>query len=114
MPNSKELKEIAKTMHVKLTRKSPKQDKNVHKSDKELVKNITSKIKNIGKAPMCYKPTEAVAEKKLHNGKPCPKGEKRTKNYCVKELAPYDKEKTRWVRTVTPNKSTRITVVCPK
>ena len=115
MPNSPELKTLAKAVHVRLTRKSPRDSKHVPKSDKELLNEIKNKIKNLAKgSPACYKPTQAIAEKKLHNGKPCPKGETRTKNYCIKEIAPYDREKTRWVRTVTPNKQTRITVVCPK
>ena len=45
---------------------------------------------------------------------PCPKGQERTANYCVKKLSSYKKDKVEWVRTVSPNKKTRITIVCPK
>lgn len=62
----------------------------------------------------CAKSTVAVNKKTAHEGKPCPKGQERTANYCVAKLQPYDKKKTAWVRTVTPNPTTRITVVCPK
>lgn len=62
----------------------------------------------------CKKSTVAVAEKKKHEGKPCKKGEERTTNYCVKKLSPYKKDEVKFVRTISPNKKTRITIVCPK
>lgn len=62
----------------------------------------------------CKKSTVAVAEKKNHDGKPCKKGEERTANYCVKPMSPYKKKAVKWVRTISPNKKTLITIVCPK
>lgn len=64
--------------------------------------------------PTCKKSTIAVTEKKKHEGKPCKKGEERTANYCVKQLSTYKKEKVKFFRTISPNKTTRITIVCPK
>jgi hypothetical protein len=65
-------------------------------------------------SPRCKKPTVAINEKKAHNGSPCKKGEERTKNFCVKQMSPYDAKKTAWVRTISPNKNTRIAIACPK
>lgn len=64
--------------------------------------------------PKCKKSTVAVSEKKKHDGKPCKKGEERTANYCVKSMSPYKKDAVKWFRTISPNKNTRITIVCPK
>lgn len=64
--------------------------------------------------PQCKKSTVAITEKKAHHGKRCKKGEERTENFCVKPMSPYKKDKVKWYRTVSPNKNTRITIVCPK
>lgn len=112
---SSPIKELAKKYYVKLTRKSPGSDKRIPKPDSQLLRETESRIKNLARgAPLCKKPTIAVNEKMAHHGRPCRPGQERTASYCVKKLAPYKPESTRWVRSVSPNKETRITVVCPK
>lgn len=112
---SNPVKEFAKKYHVKLTRKSPHSEKRIPKPESQLLRETESRIKNYAKGgPLCRKPTVAINEKKAHHGFPCKSGEERTANYCVKKLQPYKAEQNRWVRTVSPNKNTRITVVCPR
>lgn len=105
----------ARAYHIKLTRKLPEQSKRVYKSEEQLKKEIKSRKLNwINGGPKCFRPTVAITEEKKHNGKPCKQGEERSTNYCIKELNAYDKSKTRWVRTLVPNPSTRVRIVCPK
>ncbi len=105
----------ARAYHIKLTRKLPAQGKRTYKSEEQLKKEIASRKKNWSKGgPKCFRPTVAITEEKKHNGRPCKKGEERTTNFCIKQLNPYDKDKTRWVRTLTPNKSTIVRIACPK
>lgn len=114
MPSNSTLEE-ARKYHVKLTRKLPNSPKRIYKSDKELKADIASRKTNWSKGgPKCFNPTVAIAEKKVHNGKKCPRGQDRMANFCVKEIQPYNKDKVKWYRTLIPNNSTRITIVCPK
>ena len=114
MPSNRTLEE-ARKYHVKLTRKLPNSPKRTYKSEEELKGDIAQRKTNWAKGgPKCYNPTVAVTEQKAHNGKKCPRGQERTANFCVKEIQPYNKDKVRWFRTLVPNKTTRITIACPK
>ena len=62
----------------------------------------------------CGRSTVTVNEEYRHNGKPCKKGEERTKNFCIKKLNSLNSDNVKWYRTVSPNKDTRITIACPK
>jgi hypothetical protein len=111
------IKDLAKQYSVTLTRKLPNSKKLISKGVGELVRETESRIKNWSKADKkdrCYKPTVAINEKYLHNNKPCKEKEERTKNFCVKKLNKVDEKKVKWERTLSPNKNTRITIVCPK
>ena len=111
------IKDLAKQYSVILTRKLPNSKKLISKGVGELVRETESRIKNWSKADKkdrCYKPTVAINEKYLHNNKPCKEKEERTKNFCVKKLNKVDEKKVKWERTLSPNKNTRITIVCPK
>ena len=111
------IKELAKQYSVKLTRKLPNSTKLISKGIGELVRETESRMKNwakVEKKDRCYKPTVAINEKYLHNNKPCKEKEERTKNFCVKKLKKIDTKTVKWERTLTPNKNTRITIVCPK
>jgi hypothetical protein len=108
-------KDKARKYYVKLTRKLPNSNKRVYKSEEQLQKEIANRRKNWNKGgPKCFRPTIAITEEKKHHGTPCKKGEERTANFCIKQLNVYDRDKTRWVRTLTPNNTTRIRVACPK
>ena len=111
------IKDLAKHYSVTLTRKLPNSTKLISKGVGELVRETESRIKNwskVDKKDRCYKPTVAINEKYLHNNKPCKEKEERTKNFCVKKLNKVDEKKVKWERTLSPNKNTRITIVCPK
>jgi hypothetical protein len=108
------IKNFAKKYYVKLTRKVPGEEKRIYKSEKELLRETEHRIKIWDKSPHCRKSTEVIAEKKLHKGKPCPVGQERTKNFCVKKMNPYVPEKTKWVRTISPRKDVRLTLACPR
>ena len=108
-------KDKARTYYVKLTRKLPDSNKRVYKSEEQLKREIANRKKNWSKGgPKCFRATVAITEEKKHHGNPCKKGMERTVNYCIKQLRVYEKDKTRWVRTLTPNTNTRIRVACPK
>jgi hypothetical protein len=93
----------------------PNSPKRTYKSEEELKADIAARKNNWAKGgPKCYNPTVAVNELKMHNGKKCPRRQERTANFCVKEIQPYNKDKVKWFRTLVPNKTTRITIVCPK
>jgi hypothetical protein len=114
MPSERTLEQAHK-YHVKLTRKLPNSPKRIYKSEDELKEQVTTRKKNWEKGgPKCYKPTMAIAEQKAHDGKKCPKGQERTRNFCVKEIEQYKKDNIRWFRTLTPNSKIRITIACPK
>ena len=112
--------QMAKIYRVKLTRKAPRTTRLVAKGVGELLNETGARMKNWAKVPnkdRCYKPTVAINEKYLHNDKPCKKPtEKRTKNFCVKKLikAKDEPKNIKWTKTLVPNKTTRITIVCPK
>ena len=112
--------QMAKIYSVKLTRKAPRTTRMVAKGVGELLNETSKRLKNWAKVPKqdrCYKPTVAINEKYLHNNKPCKKPtEERTKNFCVTKLikAKDEPKNIKWVKTIVPNKSTRITIVCPK
>ena len=108
---------MAKKYSVKLQRKLPHSTEVIPKGIGELIRETQSRMKNwANTAPKdrCYKPTIAINEKRLHNGKACKKDEERTKNFCLKKLKTVDLNKVKWTRTLSTNKSTRITIVCPK
>lgn len=115
---SQTAKEEAKAYSVKLTRKAPNSPHRIPKGERELQREVESRKRNWANGnPRCYKPTVAVAEKRKHHGGPCAKGEERTKSFCVKPLPtpkPIPKEQRKWVRTLTPNPETRLTLVCPR
>ena len=112
--------QIAKEYRVKLTRKAPRTTRVVAKGVGELINETGTRMKNWAKVPKkdrCYKPTVAINEKYLHNDKPCKKStEERTKNFCVNKLikAKDEPKNIKWIKTIVPNKTTRITIVCPK
>ena len=66
------------------------------------------------KKDTCGRSTVAINEEYRHNGKPCKKDEERTKNFCIKKIKSLNMNDVKWVRTVSPNKDTRITIACPK
>lgn len=118
---SKELREEAHKVYLKTTRKIPNSPHRTAKSEKELEREIFVRKINQAKGPKCFKTPIPIDEKKRHNGAPCPKGQERTKNFCVKPLLqtqPDNKKMSpteyRWFRVLTPNKNTRITLACPK
>ncbi len=114
MPSEKTL-DKARSYYIKLTRKLPEQPKRIYKSEEQLKREIASRKKNWNKgSPKCFRPTIAITEEKKHNGMSCKKSEERTVNYCIKQLQPYEKNKTRWIRTLSPNENTRIRIACPK
>lgn len=116
---SKDLREEAHKVYLKTTRKIPNSPHRTAKSEKELKREITARKVNLAKGPKCFKTPIAIDEKKRHNGAPCPKGQERTKNFCVKPMRESTDKKLslteyRWFRVLTPNKNTRITLACPK
>jgi hypothetical protein len=114
---SKELKEEAHRYYLKTTRQVPKSPHRIAKSAKELETEIANRKNNFAKGgPKCFKTPIAIDEKKKHDNKPCAPGEERTKNYCVKQLTEkkMDPSHFRWFRVLSPNKTTRITLACPK
>lgn len=111
------IKDLAHKYHVTLNRKLPHSNSVIAKGIGELSREIQSRAKNWkNTAPKdrCYKPTVAINEKYAHNGKPCKHGDERTKNFCIKKLGSVDSTKVKWVRTLSPNKTMRITIACPK
>ena len=112
---SPEIKAEAKHYGLHLTRKSPRSPKRIPKSEAELKRQLESRKKNWARpGPKCRKTTVVVSEKKAHCGAPCPKGQERTASFCVKKTASYSPENTKWIKTLSPNRETRLTLVCPK
>lgn len=114
--STQNIKDEARRLHVKLTRKLPKSPKRVPKSPKELKRDTEKHKKYVQTHPPkpCKKSTVAINVKHAHHGAPCKDGEERTKNYCVKTLSPFDAKKTKWVRTLTPYPNKLVTIACPK
>lgn len=112
-PATEDTKALARQYDVRLTRKAPRSEHRIPKSEAELRRQVEERRKNYDRpGPKCRHAAEAINEKVAHHGGPCPPGTERTPNFCVKKLATVDPAKVRWYRTLSPRPDTRITIAC--